>query len=322
MVGTHAGSGVTSLESKLLEHLRCQARGALEGDVATTTRNLVAAAAGGSPPAEVTGSAARWAREGVALETVLGAYHEGVRTGLEFLADAAAGLDADEVVAGSRLLVRVLETVTVAASAAYVDEHRQVAREHQTAAQALVSALLSGYGVTRLARQTGITVASSYQVVALSIPPHEDERRPGIARPSAARRKLRRVQAALATPLGSRALSLLSTDGGTVLVPIDGASAGTPLAMTAEVLELLSAAAEVPVTATVGAGDTARIPELAARGHELLERLLVAGRPPGLYPMADLPEAIGRDAAGYDKPQQARSSVVTSPNDQRIGRTA
>ncbi|MEV6426693.1 transcriptional regulator [Nocardia sp. NPDC051463] len=285
-------------------------------------RNLVAAAAGGSPPAEVTGSAIRWAREGVALETVLGAYHEGIRAGMQFLADTAAGHDVDEVVAGSRLLVRVLETVTAAAAVAYVDEHRQVAREHQTAAQTLVSALLSGYGVTQLAKQTGIAIASSYQVVALSIPPHEDERRPGIARPSAARRKLRRVQVALGTPLGSRALSLLSTDGGTVLVPIDGASAHTPLAMTTEVLELLSAAAEVPVTATVGACDTVRIPELAARGHELLEGLLVAGRPPGLYPMADLPEAIGRDAAGYDNPQQAASSVAAAPNDRRIGRTA
>ncbi|MFD0360828.1 transcriptional regulator [Nocardia sp. GCM10030253] len=320
MVGTHAGSGATSLESKLVEHLRYRARGAPHGDLATTTRNLVAAAASGSPQADITGSATRWAREGVALETVLGAYHDGIRTGLEFLAEQAT--DADQVMAGARLMVRVLETVTVAASAAYVDEHRQVAREQQTAAQTLVSALLSGYGVTQLARQTGIAIASSYQVVALSIPPHADERRPGIATPSAARRKLRRVQAALATPLGSRALSLLSTDGGTVLVPIDDASVRTPLAMTADVLELLSEAAEVPVTATVGTGDTVRIPELAARAHELLERLLVASRPPGLYPMADLLEAIGCDTAGYDKPQQAHRPVVTSPNDRRIGRTA
>ncbi|MFQ6392948.1 transcriptional regulator [Nocardia sp. KC 131] len=322
MVGTHAGSGITSLESKLVEHLRYHARGAPHGDLATTTRNIVAAAASGSPQADITGSAARWAREGLELETVLDAYHHGIRTGLDFLAEQAAGTDVDQVMAGARLMVRVLETVTSAASAAYVDEHRHVAREQQTAAQTLVSALLSGHGVTQLARQTGITIASSYQVVALSIPPHTDERRPGLATPSAARRKLRRVQAALATPLGSRALSLLSTDGGTVLVPIDDASMRTSLAMTAEVLELLSEAAEVPVTAAVGSGDSVRIPELAARAHELLERLLVEGRPPGLYPMAELPEAIGRDAAGYDKPQQANRSVVTSPNDRRIGRTA
>lgn len=207
----------------------------------------------------------------------------------------------------------------MAASAVHIDEHRQVARERQTAAQTLVSAPLSGYGVTQLARQTGIAIAESYQVVALSIPPHEDERRPGIAAPTAARRELRRVQAALATPLGSRSLSLLSTDGGTILVPIDDASVRTPLAMTAEVLELLSEAAEVPVTATVGSSDTARIPELAGRAHGLLGRLLVAGRPPGLYPMAICPRRSVATPPIMAKPSRA---VVTSPNDGRIGRTA
>src|SRR5882757_2588479 len=112
MVGIHAGSGATSLESKLVEHLIIHSPGA-PGDIATTTRNLVAAAAGGTPPVDISGSA-RWAREGVALETVLGAYHDGIRAGLEFLADQAAGTDADQVMAAARLMVRVLDTVPVA----------------------------------------------------------------------------------------------------------------------------------------------------------------------------------------------------------------
>ncbi|MEV0296896.1 transcriptional regulator [Nocardia sp. NPDC050710] len=304
MVGMQTGSGTETLENRLVEHLAYRPRGAAPGDLATITRNCLAEAvkvlgprsSSGGQPAEIAGSAVRWAREGVALETVLGAYHDGIRSGLEFLAAEAGRDDAEQVMAGAQLIVRALEMVTMAASTAYVEEHRLVAKEHQTAAQTLISALLGGHGVAELARRTGIAIAASYQVVAVSIPAHPDERRPGSG-DSAARRKLRRVQAALADPLGSRALSLLSTGGGTVLVPIEAASALIPLAMTAEVLELVSAAAEVPLTAAVVAGPTARIPELAARAHELLGRLRAADRPPGWYPVAAMPDATGGDRA-------------------------
>ncbi|MEU0507556.1 transcriptional regulator [Nocardia sp. NPDC005998] len=322
MVGKQASSGTKTLEAKLVEHLTFQARRARREDLGTITRACLVEAARMlearlipvAQPAAIAGSAARWAREGIALETVLDAYHDGVRIGLEFLTEQAAGEDADAVAAAAGLIVRVLETVTTATLTAYLDEHRQVAREQQTAAQMLVSALLSGHGVAHLARRAGISVAASYQVVALAIPAHPDERRPGMGAPSAARRKLRRVQAALATPLGSRALSLLSDEGGTVLIPIDEVSAMTSLALTPEVLELIGEAAEVPLTAVVTSGDASRIPELAGLVQKLLVRLQADGRPPGLYRLADLPD--------YDGLQQARRPVVTSPNDHRITRSA
>ncbi|WP_345494834.1 transcriptional regulator [Nocardia callitridis] len=297
----------------------------LNGDVAVTTRHCLAAAlklnarrVDEQPvqPPEVAGSATRWAREGVALETVLAAYHEEIRSGLEFLAEHSENEAADQFVA-AQYVVRVLEMVTVAASTAYVDEHREVAREHQTAAQTLVSALLGGHGIGELARQTGIRIASSYQVVALGIPAHPDERRPGSGA-LAARRKLRRVQSALATPLGSRALSVLTAAGGTVLVPIEGTpSIAGSLTMTPEVLAVVSEAAEVPVTATVTAGRTLRIPELAGQVHDLLDRVRAKNRPPGLYEVSEQGEAIGCEV-----PQHPKMAVVTSPNDHRIGRTA
>ncbi|MET7772121.1 transcriptional regulator [Nocardia sp. NPDC005366] len=320
MVGMKAGSGIKTLESRLVDHLAYRPRGAapgdLTGDLTRVTRNCLAAAvrtlgprsSSVRQPDEIAGSAVRWAREGVALETVLGAYHDGIRSGLEFLAAEVGHDDAEQVVAGTRLIVQALEMVTVAASAAYVEEHRLVAKEHQTAAQTLVSALLGGHGVAQLARQTGITIAPVYQVVAVSIPRHPDEPRSGSADP-AARRKLRRVQAALADPLGSRALSLLSTDGGTVLVPIETASALTLPAMTAEVLELVSAVAEVPLIATVVSGRTERIPELAARAHELLDRVRADGRPPGLYPVAAVAEPGADDECGL-----GAGMTVTDPD--------
>ncbi|WP_433665073.1 transcriptional regulator [Nocardia sp. CA-128927] len=312
-------SSSESLASKLLDYLAPRAGGDLSGDVATTTRDCVAAAvellAPPTPnqvaePPEIAGTATRRAREGIALETVLAAYHDEIRSGLEFI---AAHTEGDDEVAGAQLILRLLEMVTVTASTAYVDEHRLVAREHQTAAQTLVSALLGGHAVGELVSQIGIAVAPAYQVVALSIPAHPDERRPG-AGAAAARRKLRRVQAALADPLGSRALSLLSAAGGTVLVPTDvrPARVGTP-SMTADVLTALAEAAEVPLTAVVATAGTARIPELAARTHDLLDRIRAAGRPPGLYRVEE---------ADCDPAQQVRIPVVTSTNDHEIGRSA
>ncbi|WP_069160988.1 transcriptional regulator [Nocardia altamirensis] len=315
-------SNSDNLASKLLDYLARPPGDPSSGEVAAATRNCVAAAverlgprrAPVAEPPEIAGSATRWAREGVALETVLGAYHDELRSGLAFI---AAETEDDKVVAGAQLMLRVLEMVTVTTSTAYVDEHRVVAREHQTAAQTLVSALLGGHGVAELAKQTGIAVAPAYQVVALSIPAHPEERRPG-AGVAAARRRLRRVQAALADPLGSRALSLLSVAGGTVLVPIEDRSArvGVP-AVTADVLGLLSEAAEVPLTATAASGPTARIPELAARTHDLLDSVRADERPPGLYRVVE-PEADD----DCDTAQPGHPPYVNSTNDSEFGWSA
>ncbi|WP_280332817.1 PucR family transcriptional regulator [Nocardia wallacei] len=238
--------------------------------------------------AELVGRAAEWAREGIDLDTVLRAYHETVRRGFEHVA-AEQRCGPAELLAGAEEMLRLLETVTVATSSAYLDEHRLAARHHQTAAQTLVTALLSGHGREALARRTGITVAGTYQVVALAIPPHPGERDPRLNTEGVARRKLRRLQSALAPVLGSRALSLLSVDGGTILVPVEDPTAlNGGLAMTADTLDVLSAAASVPLTATVVTGATEHIPALADQARELLELMGALGRPPGLYRMADV----------------------------------
>ncbi|RDI55857.1 PucR family transcriptional regulator [Nocardia mexicana] len=237
---------------------------------------------------ELVGRAAAWAREGIDLDTVLRTYHETVRRGFDHVA-AEQRCGPAELLSGTEQVLRLLETVTVATSSAYLDEHRLAARHHQTAAQTLVTALLSGHGREALERRTGITVADSYQVVALSIPPHPGERDPRLNVEGVARRKLRRLQSALAPVLGSRALSLLSVDGGTILVPVEDSPALTGgLAMTADTLDVLSAAASVPLTATVVAGATESIPDLAEQAGELLELVRTLGRPPGLYRMADV----------------------------------
>lgn len=294
MVGSKvAGSGSADLEAELVAHFRSPEPEMDAADMVTTIRHCLAAAAhdlGARPAAAatITAAAARWAREGVSLESVLTTCHDCARSGFEFLAarmaEAAAG--GQPMADAARLLVRVVEVVTTAAATAYLDEHRIVAREHQTSAQTMVAALLAGHGVSALARRSGLRVAPAYQVVALAIPPNAEERAGGPGAVSAARRKLRRVQAALGAPLGSRSLPLLHSGGGTVLIPLEAAHDTGPVTagvMSAEVLQLVAEAAEVAPTATVAVGATEQIPELAGRTQELLDRLCAGGRPPGLY---------------------------------------
>ncbi|WP_280276440.1 PucR family transcriptional regulator [Nocardia wallacei] len=286
------------LATKLAEHLRARPKSGPDtaGLTAGVRDCLVLALRALSDPgprdaaqlAELVGRAAEWAREGIDLDTVLRTYHETVRRGFEQVA-AEQRCGPAELLAGAEEMLRLLETVTVATSSAYLDEHRLAARHHQTAAQTLVTALLSGHGREALARRTGITVAGTYQVVALAIPPHPGERDPRLNTEGVARRKLRRLQSALAPVLGSRALSLLSVDGGTILVPVEDPTAlNGGLAMTADTLDVLSAAASVPLTATVVTGATEDIPELAEQARELLELVRALGRSPGLYRMADV----------------------------------
>ncbi len=265
----------------------------LRGDVTKLTRSVLTLAAemfdrravpDEERLTEVREAATQWAREAVPLGTILRAYHEGIRIALGLVTAQAKADDVDELLVATDLMLELLEAITVAVSDAYVEEQHLVAREHQTAAQTLASALLSGRGSSALARQAGMPVAESYHVVAVSVPQHPDERDPRVDAEVAARRKLRRLQSALATVFASRALALLSTKGGTLLIP-NGDDA-PPL--DSDALDQLAKAAEVPLTATLVTSDTDQIPDAADQAHELLNLVRVGGRAPGLYQMADL----------------------------------
>ncbi|MEV6426712.1 helix-turn-helix domain-containing protein [Nocardia sp. NPDC051463] len=289
----------------------------LRGDVTKLTRSCLALAAemfdkraapGDEQLDEVREATAQWAREAVPLGTILRAYHEGLRIAFGLVTARAKADDVDELLVATDLMLELLEAITAAVSDAYVDEQHLVAREHQTAAQTLASALLSGRSSSALARQAGIPIAESYQVVALSIPEHPDERDLRVDAQVAARRKLRRLQSALATVFDSRVLALLSTKGGTLLVPVDEGA----VILTDEVLALLTEAAAVPLTATPVMGDTEQIPEAAEQAHELLNLVRVAGRAPGLYQMADLAVEYQLTRGG---PATRRIATILDPLD-------
>ncbi|WP_063056461.1 PucR family transcriptional regulator [Nocardia salmonicida] len=230
-------------------------------------------------------ASAQHAREGVPVGTLLRAYAEGFRIGFELVIGQVTAADLAEVVAGTRLLLRTLEVINATVTSAYLEEQRQVAKEHQTGAQTMMSALLSGHGIGALTRQTGIRVAESYQVVALMIPELPEEHDPHVDAQVVARRKLRRVQAALADAFASRSLALLSTTGGTLLIPSDEPDTAR---MTGDILATISATSGVELTATLVPAPTDQIPKATEEAHELLDLVRGIAKPAGLYELSDV----------------------------------
>lgn len=259
---------------------------ALRGDITAVTRACLELAIsmldGTDIPdktARLEQAAANWAREGIPIDTIQHALHEGFRLGFDLILDRATPDDFDSLKGASRRLLDVLDTINATVSRAYVKELRGVVGEHHTAVHTLTSALLAGHPTSVMARESGIEIAEAYHVVALSVPAHPDERNPALNSQVVARRKLRRVQAALADRCGDTALSLLSVDGGTVLVPAATIADGD----LDEFVAVLSRNAQVPVTAAVIDAAAADIPGAARRAHELLDMVQRLHCQPALY---------------------------------------
>ncbi|MEU1204723.1 helix-turn-helix domain-containing protein [Nocardia sp. NPDC005825] len=264
---------------------------ALRGEVTTVTRTCLELAAGVLEGRDVSAKIERlqragadWAREGIPIGTIHRAVHDGFALGFDLIVDATGPEDYARLAVTARRLFEVLAMVDSTFAVAYVREHRAVVAEHHTAVHTVASALLAGHPASTMARAGGIEIDESYHVLALSIPPHPGESDSRVDGEVVARRKLRRIQSELARRGDGRALSLLSADGGTVLLPATAAT-GAELA---DLISGLSTAAQVPVTATVIHAETPRIPEAAEQAHELLDMVHRLECVPGLHRFDDL----------------------------------
>ncbi|MBH0779199.1 PucR family transcriptional regulator [Nocardia bovistercoris] len=264
---------------------------AISGDVTTITRICLEFAVtmldGRDIPAKLQrlqDAAAGWAREGVPIDTIHHSIHEGFKIGLDLVVSGASIKDYDNLVDGAKAVVEMLDQITSAISVAYVRELRAVVSEHHTAVHTLTSALLGGHSTSTMARECGIAIAESYSVVAVAIPAHREEQNPAVDTQVVARRKLRRVQAELATRCGNKALSLLSIDGGTLLIPSTMFDHKGLEALT----DQLSQAAQVGITATMMDATPQQIPDAADQAHELLDMVQRLQAVPGLYRFDEL----------------------------------
>ncbi|MFE3187997.1 PucR family transcriptional regulator [Nocardia sp. NPDC059240] len=264
---------------------------AVRGDVTAVTRVCLELAVGTLDGQDIPGkidrlhaAAAGWAREGIPIDTIHHALHAGFRMGFGLVVANLTTEDFDKVVAGVTMMVDILDTMTSTVSRAYLSEYRAVVSEHHNAVHTLVSALLGGHPSSTMARECGITIAEGYAVLALSIPAHPDEHNPYLDGQVVARRKLRRVQAVLASRCRGQALSLLSIDGGTILIPDTfDHDAGLD-----DLVTTVSEAAQVGVTAALVDATTAQIPDAADQAHEMLDMLARLRALPGLYRFDEL----------------------------------
>ncbi|MFI9508555.1 PucR family transcriptional regulator [Nocardia sp. NPDC052566] len=230
-------------------------------------------------------AAAEWAREGVPIDAIHHAIHEGFKMGLDLVvANATLEGEYSNLVDGAKAVLEILNMITSAVSISYIRELRAVVGEHHTAVHTLTSALLGGHSTSTMARECGITIAESYAVLAVAIPPHHDEHIPTIDGKVVARRKLRRVQAELALRCDDRALSLLSVDGGTILIPADELDHTALDAL----VSMLAHAAQVGITATMVSAAPEQIPNAADQAHELLDMVQRLQCVAGLYRFDEL----------------------------------
>ncbi|MFD6157162.1 PucR family transcriptional regulator [Nocardia sp. NPDC060256] len=264
---------------------------AIYGDVTTITRVCLELAAsmldGKNIPAKVEQleeAAAGWAREGVPIEAIHNAIHAGFKMGMDLVVSNLTVKDFESFVDASKMNVEILHTLTSAISRAYFRELRAAVSEHHTAVHTLTSALLGGRPTSTMARECGITIAESYVVLAVSIPRHRDEHNPALDTQVVARRKLRRTQAELAARCGGNALSLLSIDGGTILLPADQLRDDELDAL----IKGLSDAAQVGITATLMEATPDQIPGAVDQAHELLDMVHRLDCVTGLYRFDEL----------------------------------
>jgi hypothetical protein len=158
-------------------------------------------------------SAARRAEEGLPIEAVLTAYHVGASVCTQALQREADPADIADLLTIQQLVLGFLQRVTAAVAAGYFEQRRTMLGDEHGARQALLTALLDGQPAGPAAERAGIRLPAWYVVVHLSL---------GDAAGSsiAARRRWRRLRVELEHATTEPVLSMLSGDGGIVLIPV------------------------------------------------------------------------------------------------------
>jgi len=241
----------------------------------------------------ITASAARRAAEGMPLEAVTAAYCLGL-TGFwrAVTADAGPG-DLDDLMACTDIIFGYLRAALSAVSTAYLDERQRMVGHEHDSRHALLAALLRGEATDDPARRAGVSLPPSYLVLSLFIGQHPDEADPNINGAVATRRKLHRVQTELDHFTGERALSLLDTTGGTILIPAPAPARhnGHPPWSWDDLRTLadrMGRAASVDLWAAAAPATPPQVAAAARQTREVLDVTRAFDRPPGLYRLTDL----------------------------------
>lgn len=202
--------------------------------------------------------AARMADRELPIALIQHVMHAGIKAGFELVASERPRSVRQGFFTDGARLIQATQTLSTAVLRGYVGEVRSMTGDRRIAAQTLVSALLAGKADPTMAHRCGAELSPSYFVVAVALGPHPDENDRRLDSRVVARRKLRRVQAELATIRECRVLSILSVDGGTILIPTEFAADVEE--RLDDLIARLTRAAAAPMTATFTASPRSRIP--------------------------------------------------------------
>ncbi|WP_194853049.1 CdaR family transcriptional regulator [Nocardia sp. SYP-A9097] len=227
-----------------------------------------------------------WAREGVALETILHAVHAGTLRGVDLVAAArkrrgniTRRTRVDTLAGGAGLIVNTLDIFTTTITTAYVHEIRGASGEHRRHVRNLATALLRGEHTSVAARHCGIPLADDYAVLAVHLPCAVRESVPHADFDPLAQRRLRHIRDELAVRCGHKTLAILSTRGGTILLPanqFDGPELD-------QLVVTLTRAANTGIVAAVETSARDKVPTTAEHVHQMLDALIRLDYPGGLY---------------------------------------
>ncbi|MFG2874574.1 PucR family transcriptional regulator [Streptomyces sp. NPDC048337] len=273
-----------------------QLQGEITKEVDRGIRAFIQVLRGGGLPEEaelarISESSARRADEGVPLEAVVGAYHFGAQECAAQVLSAAEPGDLPDVLLVQRRLLDYLRLVSCAVAAGYVQERQAALGDEQVARQSLMSRLLEGGSPQAAADRAGIRLPPSYLVLGITMGPHPDELRPGVNHSVAGRRKLRRLRNELLRHTPGVPLSVLSGDGGLVLIPRETAAADFAAADRERLTRLVEqlgrmCGAELLVAAAAAAPDG--VADAARMVGEVRRVAEASGRGPGLYLLDDV----------------------------------
>lgn len=272
----------------------------LSGDIAKQVtlgiRSFAAVLCTGELPeqaeaAAIRESSARRADEGVPLEAVVGAYHLGAEECAAQVFSAAEPGDLSDVLLVQRQLLAYLRLVSCEVAAGYVQERQTALSDEQVALQSLLSRLLEGGSPQVAADRAGIRLPPRYLVLSISVGPHPDELVPGVNHSVAARRKLRRLRNELQRQTTGVPLSVLSGDGGLVLIPYETPAADFGRAdrdRLSRLVEQLGRMCGAELVAAAAAAAPEGVAEAARLAGEVREVAEASGRGPGLYLLDDV----------------------------------
>ncbi|MFJ4712397.1 PucR family transcriptional regulator [Streptomyces sp. NPDC088785] len=230
-------------------------------------------------------SAAQRAEEGVPLDAILTAYQIGTAMCWSELSQDARPAELPDLKEAVDRIMVLQQQVTSAVSRAYLQARAILDSQEHGGRHALLAALLAGDAGERPGVQRP---AARYAALTLRLGTHPDETLPGPGAGVAARRKIRRVRAALdafGAGTGEPALTSLDGSGGTALLPLADTP---PWSALCALIDAVSGAAGVPVTAAAAVAEPAEVAAAVAENTEIVDLVERTGRGPGLYRLADV----------------------------------